>query len=121
MSLDVWLNDETPRACEHCGGSGVIKSRKVFESNITHNLGRMAEEAGIYEACWRPEEIGVETAGELIPRLRSGIERLKNDPARYSRFDASNGWGTYEQFVPWVEEYLTACERYPDAAVFVSR
>lgn len=30
-----------------------------YHANITHNLGKMAEAAGIYHALWRPDEIGI--------------------------------------------------------------
>ncbi len=96
-------------------------SDRVFSANITHNLARMAEAAGIYQACWRPEEIGVAKAGHLILFLRKGLEKLRADPEQYRTFNALNGWGTYDQFVPWVERYLAACETYPDADVSVSR
>jgi hypothetical protein len=39
----------------------------------------------------------------------------------FKMHDAPNGWGTYEQFLPWLEEYLRACEENPDAIVMVSR
>jgi hypothetical protein len=26
----------------------------VYNANITHNLGKMAEKAGLYETLWRP-------------------------------------------------------------------
>lgn len=99
----------------------IVCDGEVYSANITHNLNRMAEAAGIYEACWRPEEIGVTKAGELIPRLRDGLAKLRSDPARFRAYDASNGWGTYEDFVPWVAEYLAACEDHPEATVSVSR
>ncbi len=93
----------------------------VFQANITHNLNSMAEAAGIYQACWRPEEIGVTVAAQLVPLLRVGLEKLRADPLKFLVFNAANGWGTYEQFVPWVERYLRACEENPDATVSVSR
>jgi hypothetical protein len=114
VSLDVYLR--TPN-CEHCKHAG----HHIFSSNITHNLNRMADEAGIYEACWRPDEINISTAGQLIEPLSKGLELLKSDPERFEKFNASNGWGTYEYFVPWVEEYLEACKENPDAQVQVSR
>lgn len=94
---------------------------EVFEANITHNLSHMASEAGIYEHLWRPDELGVKTASVLIEPLREGLWRLKAKPDHFRTFDASNGWGTYEQFVPWVEKYLEACKRNPDAEVRVWR
>ncbi len=42
------------------------ESDVVFEYNITHNLGVMADAAGIYEALWRPEEIKAIVAKDNI-------------------------------------------------------
>ena len=33
------------------------KREIMYNANITHNLGKMAEEAGIYEALWRPYQL----------------------------------------------------------------
>ena len=123
MSLDVYLTrPQQPRDCPHCDGTGKVDDTdECFQANITHNLGRMAGEAGIYEACWRPEEIGVTKAAQLVPLLRAGLAQLKERPEHFSTFNAPNGWGLYEHFVPWVEKYLAACEEYPDADVQASR
>jgi hypothetical protein len=107
MSLDVTLT--------------AVRPTEVYSANITHNLGRMAREAGIYMHLWRPEEIGAKTASDLIEPLRAGLALMRSDPARFRAFDAENKWGTYDQFIPWVEEYLWACEANPDATVEVSR
>lgn len=108
MSLDVYLE-------------GPPVPQEVYWANITHNLGRMANEAGIYEHLWRPGEIGIEKAAQLIEPLTAGLALMKSDPARFKAFDASNGWGTYEHFLPWIEKYLEACRENPDATVKVSR
>ncbi len=34
------------------------ETNEVYSANITHNLGEMADKAGIYYALWRPEEKG---------------------------------------------------------------
>lgn len=107
MSLDVYLRE--------------VRLTTIYDANITHNLNKMAEEAGIYKHLWRPEEIGVTKAQQLIAPLRAGLELLKADPARFEKHNASNGWGMYEHFVPFVENYLAACEENPDATVEVSR
>ena len=107
MSLDVYLEE--------------VRPSEVYWANITHNLGKMAGEAGIYEALWRPEEIGITKAGQLIEPLQAGLAKLKADPAHYEQFNAPNGWGLYKHFVPFVEKYLAACEENPDATVRVSR
>jgi hypothetical protein len=118
MSLDVYLHEKID-VCPHCGRAAIDED--VFSANITHNLGEMAAEAGIYEHLWRPEEIGITTAGQLIGPLREGIGLMKSDPARFKKHDAPNGWGTYEVFVPWIEKYLAACEAHPCATIGVSR
>lgn len=107
MSLDVTLT--------------AIRPTTVYDSNITHNLGKMAEAAGIYQALWRPEEIGITKAEQLIAPLTEGLTKLKADPAKYEAFNAPNGWGVYEHFVPFVEQYLAACVGNPDADIHVSR
>ena len=107
MSLDVWLT--------------TVRPTTVYESNITHNLGKMAEAAGIYQHLWRPEELGISRASELVEPLAAGLAMLKADPDRFHAFDAPNGWGTYKDFVPFVEKYLDACRADPDAEVRVSR
>lgn len=107
MSLDVYLE--------------VVRPVEVYGANITHNLGPMAREAGIYMHLWRPEEIGITTAGQLIEPLERGLELLKSDPARFEKLDSPNGWGRYKHFVPFVEKYLEACRETPDATVRVSR
>ena len=106
MSLDVYLE---------------VPSQEVFYSNITHNLGRMARAAGIYEHLWRPEEIRITKACELIQPLKAGLERLTADPESFKKFNPGNGWGDYEVLVGFVEEYISACEKNPSANVTVSR
>lgn len=93
----------------------------VCRLGMTHNLNHMAGQAGIYEAIWRPDEIGVSLAGGLIEHLSEGLVKLKKDPEYFKQFDDSNGWGTYEDFVPWVERYLEACCKHPDARISIER
>ena len=93
----------------------------VFSANITHNLGRMASSAGLYEYVWRPEEVEITKAGELIHALRVGIKCMENHPDVFKKFDDPNGWGTYEQFLPWLKKYLNACTQFPEAEILISR
>jgi hypothetical protein len=96
-------------------------SETVYSGNITHNLNKMAAEAGIHEALWRPEEIGITHARQLIEPLKTGLALLKSDPARFKALNPSNGWGTYEGLRQFVADYLVACKEYPSAEVSVSR
>lgn len=100
---------------------GENETNEVYSANITHNLNNMAGEAGIYEHLWRPDEIKITKAKELIEPLRQGLHNLKSDPERYKKFNPENGWGSYDGLVKFVENYLNACYEYPDADVEVSR
>lgn len=97
------------------------ETEDVYSANITHNLNQMADAAGIYQALWRPEEIGITHARQLIEPLRSGLETLRSDPARFSALNPSNGWGSYDRLVRFIMDYLEACCNYPTAEVSVSR
>lgn len=98
-----------------------IQPTEVYWSNITHNLGPMAKEAGIYGHLWRPEETGIAVAAQLIEPLTAGLALLKSNPARFEAFNSLNGWGLYQHFVPFVEGYLNACRENPTALVKASR
>lgn len=107
MSLDVYLK--------------VVRPTEVYWANVTHNLNTMAKEAGIYEALWRPDEINITQAGQLIPLLEEGLKKLMEDPEKYKKLNPENGWGSYNGLVKFVTGYLEACKENPDAMVEVSR
>lgn len=107
MSLDISLS--------------AMKETCVFEYNITHNLNTMAEDAGIYKHLWSPEEIGITHASQLIEPLTKGLELLRSDRERFEKFNPENGWGNYDDLVEFVENYLIACIKNPDAKISASR
>lgn len=113
MSLDVYL--ET-RRCPVCGKYDVI-----YSNGITHNLVPMAQKLGIYKHLWRPEEIGIKTAGELIEPLREAVKKMRRRPEFFRKFDSPNGWGKYADFLLFLERLLNACELNPDCTIAVSR
>lgn len=123
MSLDVYLTSEpTLCDCPTCGKPGhIAEGQVVYSGNITHNLNKMADEAGIYELLWRPEEIGVTKARQIIAPLEIAIADMVANRDKYAQHSAPNGWGTYDQFIPWLEDYLRACKENPEANVSVSR
>ena len=77
----------------------------------------MAQKAEIYYALWKPKEINITKAGELIPLLEKGLIDLKAKPEYYKQFNSPNGWGLYKHFIPFVEKYLNACKNNPDAMI----
>jgi hypothetical protein len=125
MSLDICLTGEPIESkctCSECGNIHItLKTEEYFSANITHNLDAMAEEAGIYKHLWGPEEVAITKAWQLIEPLTRGLGILKSDPIKFEKLNAPNGWGLYKHFIPWVEKYLEACIKYPDANVSVSR
>jgi hypothetical protein len=125
VSLDVYLTGEKVTVECECAQCGNRHSREtndtLYDRNITHNLAQMAGQAGIYEALWRPEEIGITKARDLIGPLQTGLDLLKSDPARFKAFNPANGWGDYDGLVDFVSSYLRACRGYPDANVSASR
>lgn len=92
-----------------------------YSANITHNLTSMASEAGIYKALWRPEEINISSAGQLIPILEEGLKKLGDNREHFETFNPSNGWGDYDGLVRFTRKYLKACKENPDAKVLVWR
>jgi hypothetical protein len=94
----------------------VVKETSVFDTNMTHNVSKMWREAGCYDAIYMSEGM---LAKELIPFLKRGYEDMKNNPVRYKTLDADNGWGTYDQALPWLESVLLACKENPEAKVQV--
>ena len=140
MSLDVRLTRKKWISYNAGVSFEEDEDETLYSANITHNLGEMAEKANIYSALWRPyrilpdfksfdnydDEYSFESsktiyAKQIIELLEKGLKDLKKRPKYFEKFNAENGWGMYEHFVPFVEKYLDACKQYPDSVVNVSR
>ena len=106
MSLDVRIYDG---------------AEEVYHANITHNLGKMAEAAGMYQALWRPDEHGWMKASDIESMLVAGLRFLIGDPKRFEALAPANGWGTYDDLVEFTWAYLKACRAYPNARIEASR
>ena len=100
-----------------------IETDVVWSGNITHNLNRMATAVGLYKTLWYSEKILGPSmyANDLIPFLSLGLMSLNSSPSHYKTFNPRNGWGDYEQLVRFVEDYLEACRKWPDALIRISR
>jgi len=81
----------------------------------------MATALGIHEQIWKPDSVGITTANQVIPHLEEAIRKMKDNPEFYRAFDSPNGFGKYDDFLAWLEEYLVACNKYPNATVTASR
>ena len=98
-----------------------VTTDEIFTSNITHNMVEMARKVDVqlYEALWRPEEKGWGKACDIIPILEAGLKRLVGDRKYYEQFNPKNGWGSYDNLVSFITEYLNACKQYPNAEISV--
>jgi hypothetical protein len=132
MSLDVdltrkkWVSYDEFKTHE-------IEYDTLYSANITHNLGEMADKAGLYEALWRPhrlidgynipekdhnaehefEDKQEIRAKDIIPYIKEGLSKLRDNP--------NNGWGSYEGLLNFTQNYLDACEENPESIVKVWR
>lgn len=70
---------------------------------------------------WRPEEVGITRASQLIIPLTNGLKLLVDQPELMKYHNPQNGWGDYDGFIEFVREYLDACLENPEAVVEVSR
>lgn len=97
------------------------RTNEVYHGNITHNLAPLARAVGIYKLLWRPEDLGITKARQLIVPLAEGLQKLVDRKNELQQYNPPNGWGTYQGLVNFVADYLDACEDYPQAELRVSR
>ena len=107
MSLDVYLEDEN--------------GDTLYERNITHNLNKMADAAGIYEVLWRPEEVGITYAYQIVCPLSDGLTILVLNKSEFEAYNPENGWGDYEGLVMFCSDYLQVCKDNPNALIRICR
>lgn len=100
---------------------GLYKQECIFNGNITHNLTEMALQAMLYYPIWRPEEIGVSTAGELIPFLKAGLKLLIDNKEEMVKLEPKNAWGDYKALLEFTEVYLGKCYLDKTATIGVCR
>ena len=114
MSLDVSLM--------------VTKPVSVYDTNITHNLAKMASEVKLsngltlYDVLWRPDEQhDLVLAKDIAELLDEGWNILLSEPDRFKQHNPENGWGNYDNLCKFVYEYRNACWKEPNAQVEVCR
>lgn len=69
--------------------------------NMTSNCNRMLIAACGVSMGWF-HDMACEKA---LPILRHAWREMKRDPARYRALEADNGWGTYDQFMPFLTRF----------------
>lgn len=105
-----------------------IETNEFWYGNITHNLTEMAEDClsfeeeyqhyNLYDLLWRDTQVpftGV-YLNIYIAHLAYCLYVLKNDPDHFKKFNPENGWGTYEQLVNFVEDFIKALINMPEGS-----
>lgn len=103
-------------------------SNEVWSGNITHNLTEMAEDClsfeeeyqhyTLYGLLWRETQqpFTGDYLNVYIAHLAYCLYVLKNNPKRFKKFNPENGWGTYEQLVNFVEDFIKALITMPEGS-----
>jgi len=85
---------------------------RVFDKNVGGSLEDLAISADLYQYIWRPDEIGIDKASQLLGPLITGYQRLKEHKT----------WSVqYDRLCCLVSEYIIVCGEHPDATVTVWR
>lgn len=87
--------------------------------NIGNDFSPLAKKAGIYTHIWKPEELEIANAKDLIEPLSEGLKKLKENPMEYTKLGLEGGFVPWRGFVIFVEEYLKACVEWPKAKIEV--
>jgi len=96
----------------------LVNKEYLADMNITHNLTPMWKKAGIYDALYNSAEF---EAQEILPILIDGLADMVMNKEEYEKLNSPNGWGLYENAVPWLIELIQKCKDYPDSVIEISR
>ena len=101
----------------------VMQPVSVYDSNITHNLGKMADAVvlgnghTLYQVLWRPDEHGWTKASDIAEMLDEGWNILLSDPEKFKKLNPENGWGNYNGLCDFTYKYRNACWNNPNAGL----
>ena len=126
MSLDISLHQ---KACYNT---------EVYNANITHNLGSMADNVicfffhlrdekpksiTLYNILWHGSG---QSAKVIAPMLEVGLKELIENEGKFlfenningSCIAPKNGWGSYETLINFTNDLLEACKKYPETTLY---
>jgi hypothetical protein len=84
--------------------------------NHTSNTGAMIKEVcGSYPSKWDGMK-----CSELLPAIDKGVKLLRSHSQEYRQFEPSNGLGTVESTIEFLDAIRKNCEEYPTAVLEVS-
>ena len=106
MSLDLTLEID--------GGGGHY--HEVWTRNITHDVWKMWEKAGVRDAFYESDG---HIAEEYIEALGSGLRHFVEHYPEYEKLNSSNGWAMAENALPWLFNAYRAFAANPKARIRV--
>lgn len=111
MSVDLYMNFETCKACGH--------QPESININYTYNVSPMWYK--IY-----PDDKGMiyidgMTGREAYEKLNHARDRLINNKDEFKKLEPANGWGTYEGFIDLLSKAIYFSTEYPDLVWSASR
>ena len=87
--------------CPNCGGHEDEVEVERCSVNITYNVGNMLRRAGLH-----PKVLDGMSMDEALPIFENAFNLMTDNPDYFRRFNASNGWGTYETTAEAVSKLL---------------
>ena len=117
MSLDFYLESKIT-IINWNTQSWITEKQDVFGINITHNLNKMWEKAGCYNALYLSEN---KCASEIISSLKSAFLTMKENPQFYTLLESDNKWGTYQTALNSLNEIIEACELNLHSLIKISK
>ena len=101
MSYDVTLT------CGHCGSN-------LLDVNMTSNLSAAWTAAGAPLLTFDGQ-----TGVQALPSLQRAINALRWNPEEYLEHSPTNGWGSLEESVEFLEKIRDAAALLPDGVIGV--
>lgn len=94
------------------------KPTRVFNANITHNLYDMFDAAKIASILWEGDNL---TSKDVLPELIEAYNDMKHRSEYYKKYEAANGWGTYNGALNFLAEVIKGLKENPEAIIECSR
>jgi hypothetical protein len=117
MSVELFI--EEWGKCEHCGRETRVPATEKYKTRFLRPMdAHLAEQLGIYMTLYFPEDMGYQTAGQLIEPLKLAIVEIEHNP---EIFPMRDGWSSEAHFLNGLRELLKACEASPDAHLRADR
>jgi len=74
--------------------------------------------AGCYDALYNSHG---KKAKEILPKLESALLWLVTNPTKAKEYNAPNGWGLYENALPWLAEVCEYFRNNPDEEIYTCK